>query len=94
MIKAKTMNWETGSGRYEVEQYYTAYAHKSYSICHAVFTTFLPNEGSTTFACGIREIMSQYDSFNDGGTAISFGKDLLIRTPDESIVRKRIESRF
>ncbi|MBN1294284.1 MAG: DUF4861 family protein [Candidatus Latescibacteria bacterium] len=94
MIKAKTMNWETGSGQYEVEQYYTAYAHKSYSICRAVFTKFLPDEGSTAFACGIREIMSQYNSFNEGGTAISFGKDLLIRTPDESIGEKGLKVDF
>jgi len=85
MIRAKTMNWETGSGRYELEQYYTAYAHKSYSTCKVVFTTFLPDEASTTFACGIREIMNQYDSYRKGGTVISFGKDLEIRTPDEDI---------
>jgi len=85
MILARTMNWKTGSGFYEVEQYYTAYAHKSYSTCRTVFTKFLPDESSTKFVCGIRRIMNEYDSFHKGGTAISFGKDLEIRIPNEDI---------
>ena len=85
MIRAKTMNWRTGSGSYELEQLYTAYAHKSYSTCAVTFKEFLPVESSTRFVCGIREIMEQYDTYQKGGTVISFGKDLEIRTPDEEI---------
>ena len=85
MIRAKTMNWKTGSGQYELEQLYTAYAHKSYSTCQVNFTSFLPDESSTKFVCGIREIMQEYESFHKGGIAISFGKDLEIRIPDEDI---------
>ena len=85
MILARTMNWHTGSGQYAVEQYYTAYAHKSWSTCKVVFTEFFPTEPSTQFVCGIREIMEQYDTYNDGGTTISFGKDLEIRNPNEDV---------
>ena len=85
MIRAKTMNWETGSGHYEVEQLYTAVAHKSWSSCKVTFTEFLPDESKTQFVCGIRRIMEEYDSYNKGGTAISFGKDLEIRIPDEDV---------
>lgn len=85
MIKVKTMNWQTGSGRYELEQYYTSYAHKSWSTCRVKFTTFLPDEKQTAFACGIREIMKQYAVYQKGGTVASFGKNVEIRIPDEKI---------
>lgn len=85
MIRAKTMNWKTGSGFYEVEQLYTAVAHKSWSTCQVKFTTFMPYTSDVKFVCGIREIMKQYDSFNTRGTAISNGKDLEIATPGNEI---------
>ncbi len=85
MIKAKTMNWKTDHGSYEIEQYYTAYAHKSWSTCDVKFTKFNCESSGTKFVCGMREIMKQYDSWQKGGTAISFGKDLEIRNPNEDI---------
>ena len=85
MIRANTMNWKTGSGQYELEQLYTAYAHKSYSTCRVNFTEFLPDESTTAFVCGIREIMKEYDSYQKGGLVVSMGKDIEIRTPDEDI---------
>jgi len=85
MIRVKTMNWNTGSGSYELEQLYTAVAHKSWSTCEVRFTRFMPPGGETMFVCGMREIMEQYESYNKGGVAISFGKDLEIRIPDEDI---------
>ncbi len=85
IILARTMNWASGSGKYEVEQFYTAYAHKSYSTCKTVFTSFLPEEASTTFGCGIRKIMNEYDSFQKGGLVVSLGKDVQLRSPDNDI---------
>jgi len=76
IIKAKTMNWKTGIGEYELEQTYTAYANKSYSICQVRYTKFLPETKNVKFCCGIREIMNQNDTFQKGGTVISFGKNL------------------
>ena len=84
-VLVKTMNWKTGSGQYEVEQLYSAYAHKSWSLCKTTFKTFLPDEASSTYACGIREIMEQYKTHQDGGTIVSHGKDYEIRIPDEDI---------
>ncbi|MCD6307949.1 MAG: DUF4861 family protein [Candidatus Latescibacteria bacterium] len=85
MIRVKTMNWNTGSGSYELKQLYTAVAHKSWSTCEVRFTRFMPPGSETMFVCGMREIMEQYKSYNKGGVAISFGKDLEIRSPNEDI---------
>ena len=85
MIRARTMNWNSGSGFYEYELLLTSYAGKSYSTCQVAFTTFHPLEPKTMFVCGMREIMNEYDSEMVGGAAISFGKDIEVRTPDEDI---------
>ncbi|MFC1693069.1 DUF4861 family protein [Candidatus Latescibacterota bacterium] len=85
MIRVKTMNWYTGSGYYELEQYYTAYSSKSYATCDVRFTRFLAPHNDVAFCCGIRRIMTEYKSENRGGTAISYGKDVTIRIPDEDI---------
>ena len=79
------MNWKTGGGSYELEQRYTAYARKSYSTCVVTFSEFSPQNSSVTFCCGIREIMGEYETYQDGGTVISMGKDIEIRIPDEDI---------
>jgi hypothetical protein len=84
MIRVKTMNWKTGKGIYEVDQLYTAVARKSWSTCQVKFPQFWPEEPSTSFACGIRHIMSEYDSYHSEGTAISFGKDVVIRAAIDS----------
>jgi len=85
MIRARTMNWNSGRGEYEVEQLYTAYAHTSYSTCMVKFTKFFPAEPATAFGCGIRRIMQEYDTFQKGGVVISMGKNVEIRIPDEDI---------
>ncbi len=85
MIKVKTMNWVTGSGFYEIEQYYIAYAGKSYSTCDMKFTIFQPKHGNVSFCCGIRRMMNEYKSENIGNTALSYGKDIELRIPDEDI---------
>jgi hypothetical protein len=84
-ITARTMNWKTGSGSYALEQRYTAYARKSYSTCVVTFSEFLPNNPAVTFCCGIREMMREYNTYQDGGTVISMGKDIELRIPDEDI---------
>ena len=76
IIRAKTMNWRSGKGEYALEQLYTAIAHKSYATCRVQYTEFNPDNRDVRFGCGIREIMNQNDSFNQGGTVISFGKNV------------------
>ncbi len=85
MIKVKTMNWDTGAGKYAFEQYYTAYAHKSYSTCRVKVTTFEPLNEGTLFCCGIREIMSEDTTVQNGGAVVSLGKNIEIRITDQDI---------
>ncbi|MHB9027543.1 MAG: DUF4861 family protein [Candidatus Latescibacterota bacterium] len=87
-IRAKTMNWNSGAGQYELEQLYTAYAHKSYSTCKVNYRTFLNSEPGTLFGCGIREIMNQNDSYQKDGLVVSFGKNVVVRPPNNDIGEK------
>jgi hypothetical protein len=89
-IRARTMNWNSGKGQYELEQFYTAYAHKSYSTCKVAYTKFLNTEPDTRFGCGIREIMNQNDSWQKGGLVISFGKGVVVRAPSNDIGEKGV----
>ena len=75
IIRAKTMNWRTDRGDYELEQLYTAYAHKSYSTCSVRFSGFNPETNAVMFGCGIREVMGEYTTWQKDGVAISFGKN-------------------
>jgi hypothetical protein len=79
------MNWNSGQGSYELEQYYTAVAYKSWSTVEVKFTKFLPPNHQTMFGAGIRQIMNEYKSINKNGMAISMGKDIESRIPDEDI---------
>ncbi len=85
MIKVTTTNWNSGRGFYELEQYYTAFAGKSWSIVEAKFNKFLPPSADVKFGAGIRRIMNEYTSVNKKGIAISMGKDVEARIPDEDI---------
>ncbi|MHB9030279.1 MAG: DUF4861 family protein, partial [Candidatus Latescibacterota bacterium] len=76
IIRARTMNWRSGKGEYELEQLYSAIAHKSYSLCTVRFTKFVPGNQNVMFGCGIREIMNQNEVFQKGGLVISMGKDV------------------
>ena len=89
-IRVRTMNWNTGKGQYELEQFYTACAHKSYSTCRVAFKKFLNTEPETRFGCGIREIMNQYDSYQKGGLVVSFGKGVVVRAPNNDIGEKGV----
>ena len=84
-IKVTTTNWNSGQGFYELEQYYTAVAHKSWCIVQVKFNKFLPPSAQTMFGAGMRKIMQEYKSINKGGMVISMGKDIPARIPDEDI---------
>ncbi len=76
IISARTMNWRSGKGEYELEQIYSAIAHKSYSLCQVRYTKFTPDTPAVMFGCGIREIMNQAEVFQKGGLVVSIGKDV------------------
>jgi hypothetical protein len=82
MIKAKTMNWNTGAGTYELEQIYTVYANQNYSTCCVHYTKFNPRNPGTIFGCGIRKIVGEYDSYHEGNTVITTGNDE-VTAPDD-----------
>jgi len=84
MIKAKTMNWNSGSGSYELEQVYTVYTNQSYSTCKVRYKKFLPLNYGTTFGCGIRQNGMEFDSYQEGNIAITMGKDKLSDPDDET----------
>ncbi len=82
MIRVKTMNWNTGNGFYELEQYYTAYTNRSYSTCRVQFTKFFTENDGVAFGCGIRRNIDQFNEYQDGGIVISMGKDK-VSDPDD-----------
>lgn len=85
MIKVSTKNWNSGKGFYELEQYYTAFAGKSWSIVETKFSKFFPPSADANFGSGIRKIMNEYNAVTKKGIVISMGKDVEARIPDEDI---------
>jgi hypothetical protein len=77
IIKIKTMNWNTGNGSYELEQYYTVYAHQSYSTCRVKYTNFSPFKPGVKMGCGIRKKPGKEDLFQEGGVLISSGPEII-----------------
>lgn len=82
MIRIKTMNWNTGSGIYAVDQYFSVYAHQSYSTCRAVYTTFQPLKAGVKPGVGIRKKPGEEQLVQDGGILISSGPEQ-IRDPED-----------
>jgi hypothetical protein len=75
MVKIKTMNWDSGNGFYELEQYYTVYAHQSYSTCKVNYTKFLPSKPGVLMGCGIRKKPGKEDLYQRDGIIISSGPE-------------------
>lgn len=53
-IKARTFNWNTGDGYYELVQVYTAYARQSFATAEVTYTTFSPLNADTQLGAGMR----------------------------------------
>lgn len=73
IVKIKTMNWNSGNGSYEIEQYYTAYAKQSYTTCRVKYIKFLPKALGFSMACGIRKKPQTETIYQQGGIVISSG---------------------
>lgn len=82
IIRVHVMNWQSGQGYYAYDQDYTAYTKQSYSTCKVSFKSFIPENPGTVFGCAIRKIMKEEKSYQQGGTVITFAKDLDIFDPD------------
>jgi len=95
IVRAHTLNWRTGSGEYELEQYYYAYADKNYSTCTVKYLKFLPESSESNFGCGIRKIMQEDESFIGDGYVISNSYDMEVIDPNpETIDRSRMTLDF
>lgn len=81
IIKIKTMNWNTGNGTYNLEQYYSVYAHQSYSTCKVVYKDFNPKKRGVIMGCGIRKKPGVEYLYQKGGIVISSGPEQ-IRDPE------------
>jgi hypothetical protein len=90
MVRVRTMNWQSGRGRYEVEQLYTAYAHQSYSTCRVSFPTFQPQVPGAVPAAGIRKRPNERHFYQRGGVAIAAGPEAVM-DPDSGTVETEVE---
>jgi len=87
LVRVRTFNWDSGHGRYELEQVYSAWAGESYSTCRVRFTRFEPANPATAFAVGIRQHVGETAFFQRGGVIIS-GAPEAIRNPDDQGLRE------
>lgn len=81
IIKIKGMNWDSGNGFYEYEQFYTVYAKQSYCTSKVNFTTFTPKNGEVKMGCGIRKKSGEDYFFQEKGVLISSGPEK-IKNPE------------
>lgn len=75
IIRIKTMNWNTGNGFYEYDQYYTAYAGQSYSTSKVIYKKFFPNQIGVLMGCGVRKKPGEDNFIQKGGMVISSGPE-------------------
>lgn len=82
MVRIKGLNWDSGSGYYEYEQYYSIYAGTHYTVSKVNFTTFLPRVPNVEMGCGVRKKPEQDNFIQQGGLLITSGPEF-IRDPEE-----------
>ena len=82
IVKVKTMNWDSGHGRYAVEQVYTAYAGQDYTTATVHFPRFEPAHGGADFAVGIRKRPGENDFVQTKGMVVTTAPEI-IRNPDD-----------
>jgi hypothetical protein len=87
VLRARTFNWDSGHGRYELEQVYSAYAGQSYSTVRVRFTRFKPDNDDTLFAVGIRKHLDE-THFHEGHGVVISGAPEAIRNMDDEGLRE------
>lgn len=87
IIKIKGMNWDSGNGFYEYEQYYTVYAKQSYCRSKVIFTTFNPKKAGVKMGCGFRKKPGEDYFIQKDGIIISSGPEA-IKDPNNNDDRK------
>ena len=87
VIRARTFNWNSGKGRYELEQIYSAFARQSFATSRVTFTKFEPHNKDTVFAVGIRKHVGEDSFLKSNGIVIS-GAPEAIRNMDDAGLRE------
>ncbi len=82
VIRIKTMNWDSGEGKYDLEQNYSVYANQSYSTCDVKFLNFNPRKAGVQFGCGIRKKPGEEQLIQENGVVISSGPEE-VRDPEK-----------
>ncbi|PZO07189.1 MAG: hypothetical protein DCF28_00035 [Alphaproteobacteria bacterium] len=82
MVRIRTMNWNTGQGRYELEQTYTAYAGQNYTTAEVRFLTWEPGAQGADLAVGIRRRPGQNFERRTQNSVLSAAPEAL-RNPDD-----------
>lgn len=85
IVRARTFNWDSGNGEYEVEQVYCAYAGQSFSTARVHFTKFEPDNDDTTFAVGIRKHVDETHFYERHGIVISGAPEAIRNMDDEGL---------
>lgn len=82
MVRVRTMNWNTGQGRYEVEQIYTVYAGQNYSTAQVRFPVWEPGPQGADFAVGVRKRPGQDFERREENWVVTTAPEAL-RNPDD-----------
>jgi hypothetical protein len=82
MVRIRTMNWNTGQGRYALEQTYTAYAGQNYTTAQVHFLTWEPGAQGADFAVGVRRRPGQNFEVQEGNRVVTAAPEAL-RNPDD-----------
>jgi hypothetical protein len=83
MVRIKTMNWNSGKGRYALEQIYTAYAGHNYATAKVKFDQWQPRGKGVEFAAGIRKKEGETLGLRQGGVVVTTAPEA-IRNPDDT----------
>lgn len=85
IVRARTFNWDSGNGQYELEQVYTAYAGESYASSRVTFSTFDPENPGSAFAAGIRKHVDEDSFYQRDGIVISGAPEAIRNLDDEGL---------
>ncbi len=82
IIRVRTNNWDTGHGRYALEQEYTAYTGENFTTARVRFGRFDSRTPGAAMAVGIRKHAGESLFRQQGGMVISSAPEA-IRNPDD-----------
>lgn len=85
IIRARTLNWDSGKGRYGLEQIYSAYSGHSFATARVTYTRFEPRNPDTDFAVGMRKHLDESDFYKGNGIVISGAPEAIRNLDDEGL---------